>query len=106
MWRPRADPVAAAELVGQEQVKGWPPSNPNAEKRAREGCDDSEFMTLQEVVERTGMSTEMIDHATQDGLFPGEQEGGWLRREIEEFMEGLGTGEDLALGDGMMPGDP
>lgn len=57
----------------------------------------SEMLTLEEVVERTGMSSEMIERAIGNGLFPESVEGRWRSSEVEGLMQSLGTSEELAF---------
>jgi len=57
----------------------------------------SEMLTLEEVMERTGMSAEMIEGAIRHGLFPKSVEGRWRSSEVEGLLRSLGTVEELAL---------
>lgn len=57
----------------------------------------SEMLNLEELVERTGMSSDMIERAIEHGLFPKSVEGRWRRSEIESLMRSFGTAEDLAI---------
>jgi predicted DNA-binding transcriptional regulator AlpA len=52
---------------------------------------------LEEVVERTGMSSKMIERAIGHGLFPKGVEGRWMSSEVEGLMRSLGTSEELAF---------